>query len=76
MAEPTAELMLEILKDLQSGQKDVKAQLHGIRDELSAMRTHMAGFQTDINNLYSSQVDMQKDIERVKTRLNLSETEQ
>lgn len=76
MADATNELMLEILKELQSGQKDVKAQLHGIRDEIGAMRTHMAGFQTDINNLYSAQVDMHKDIERMKTRLNFSDTEQ
>lgn len=70
------ELMLEILKALQDGQKDVKAQLHGIRDEIGAVRTHMAAFQADINNLYSAQMDMSRELQRVKTRLNLSDTEQ
>jgi len=50
--------------------------LHSLRDEIGAMRTHMAGFQADINNLYSSQIDMGKDIERMKTRLNLTDIEQ
>lgn len=70
------ELMPEILKALQDGQKDVKAQLHGIRDEIGAVRTHMAAFQADINNLYSAQMDMSRELQRVKTRLNLSDTEQ
>lgn len=76
MADITNELMLEILKELQDGQKDIKAQLHSVRDEIGAMRTHMAGFQTDINNLYTSQVDMNKDMQRMKTRLNFTDVDQ
>ena len=76
MSEPTSDLMLEILKSLQSGQTDLKAQLHSIREEIVAMRTHMAGFQADINNLYTAQVDMGRDIDRMKQRLNLSDVEQ
>ena len=76
MADVTNELMLEILKNVQEGQKDIKAQLHTIREEIGAMRAHMAGFQTDIGNLYSGQIDMNKDIERMKSRLNLSDIEQ
>lgn len=66
-------LMLEILKSLQSGQNDIKAQLHGIREEIHAMRTHMSATQSDINNLYVGMSDMKRDIERVKTRLNLTD---
>ncbi len=76
MTTATNELLLEILKDLQSGQSDIKAQLHGIHEELNAMRTHMAGFQTDINNLYTSQVDIKRDLERVNVGLNLTEEKQ
>ncbi len=45
------ELMLEILKALQEGQQDMKAQLREIKAEIGAVRTHMHGFQSDINNL-------------------------
>lgn len=72
-AEVTNELMYEVLKEIQSGQRDLKAQIHAMRDEMRAIRTHMAGFQTDIGNLYAAQIDMSRDMERVKTRLNLSD---
>ena len=76
MAEITNELMFEVLKEIQSNQKDMKAQLHSIREEIGAVRTHMAGFQTDIGNLYSAQVEMSKDLERVQARLNLTDKPQ
>ena len=65
--------MLEVLKEIQNNQKDMKAQLHGIREEIGAVRTHMSGFQVDIGNLYTGQVEMQKDLDRVRSRLNLSD---
>ena len=69
----TNELMLEVLKEIQNNQKDMKAQLHGIREEIGAIRTHMSGFQTDIGNLYAGQVEMKKDLDRVQARLNLTD---
>lgn len=76
MSNISNELMLEILKDLQAGQADMKAQLHGIQEELGAVRTHMAGFQTDINNLYTSQTEIKRDISRMQRRLNLTDEQQ
>ena len=69
----TNELMHEILKELQAGQYVIKEMLYGIKDEISALRTHMAGFQTDIGNLYASQNSMNKELERVQRRLNLTD---
>lgn len=76
MPDVTNELMYEILKEARNNQNDMKAQLHGIREEISALRTHMAGFQTDISNLYAGQVAIGKDISRMQTRLNLTEEKQ
>lgn len=76
MVEVTNELMYEVLKDIRSGQTDLKAGLHAVREEIRAIRTHMAGFQADINNLYTAQMDMGKDLERVKVRLNLTDQQQ
>ena len=76
MTEITNELMFEVLKEIQNNQKDMKAQLHSIREEIVAVRTHMAGFQADISNLYSAQVEMSKDLERVRSRLNLTDEKQ
>lgn len=66
MSNVANELMLEVLKDLQSGQADIKVQLHSIQEELGAVRTHMAGFQADINNLYTSQAETKRGIRRQK----------
>ena len=76
MADVTNELMVELLKTLQDGQRDIKAHLNVIREEIGAMRSHMAGFQTDIGNLYSTQIEINKELERVKLRLNLTDVEQ
>ena len=76
MPEVTNELMYEVLKELRNGVSDMKAQLYGIREEISAVRTHMAATQSDVNNLYISHVDMTKDLETVKRRLNLGEQPQ
>ena len=76
MSEISNELMYEALKGVRNNQKDMKAQLHGIREEISAVRTHMAGFQADIGNLYVGQVEISKDLSRVQARLNLTDEKQ
>ncbi len=58
-----------------AGQKDLKEGIYSVREEIRALRNHMAGFQTDIGNLYASQTAMNRELERVQRRLGLNEAE-
>lgn len=73
--EVTNTLMFEVLKSIQSGQKDMQAQLHSIREEIGALRTHMNAFQSDVSNLYAGQVEMNKRLSSVENILNISKVD-
>jgi len=45
MNEVKFDLMLEILKDLQSGQKDMRVQIHEIKHEIQSLRGNMNAMQ-------------------------------
>ena len=69
----TNELILEHLKALQEDAKIARLERHEIRDEIRALKTHMAALvQSDLNR-DSQQGSVYQRLERIEQRLNLAD---
>ena len=80
MTEPTNELIYEVLKKLQLDTADIKLALVDHTRQFLRLREDMAAVRDDINNLrrddvrYESiQLQMDTRLERIETRLNLTD---
>ena len=80
MAEITNELIYEILNQLQSGMAEVKAtlddhtrQLLRIREDINNVRDDINGLRGDDLRIETMQAHMNNRLERIESRLNLSD---
>jgi hypothetical protein len=73
MAEITAELMYEILKQIQADIVSLKEGQRETNSALNALRTHMLAMQQDIQNIYTILVRHETRLDRIERRLELSE---
>jgi tetrahydromethanopterin S-methyltransferase subunit G len=74
MAELTNELLLEVLKAVQTRLTNIENGIVEVKTELQAMRGHMLAIQTDIGNLYAGQANMEARLTRIERRLELVDT--
>ncbi len=69
----TSELILEHLKALREDAKNARLERHEIRDEIRAMKAHLAGLvQSDLNR-DSQQGNVFQRLERIERRLELTD---
>jgi predicted nucleic acid-binding Zn-ribbon protein len=73
MVEITNELIYEVLKSMQTRLDRMNGALIEIKTELQAVRSHIAGMQQDISNIYVKLGDHDDRLERIETRLGLLE---
>ena len=73
MVEITNELLYEVLKSIQTRLDRMSDALGEVKTELQAMRSHIAGVQHDIANIYVKLSDHDDRLERIETRLGLLE---
>ena len=75
MTDERADLMLEILKGLQSDVSAIKRELvsQGIR--LLALEDHIRGLVTTIYGIQTDVSDLKARVDRIERRLGLSDTE-
>ena len=73
MAEATAELMLEILKQIQSDMMEVKHELRETNARLNALSSLVVGLQQGISNIYAILTRHDARLARIERRLELSE---
>lgn len=71
MPEVTNELMYEVLKHIQHDMGQMNDGMRILGNEMQAMRTHFAGFQRDISNIYDKLVGHELRLERIEKRLDL-----
>ncbi len=69
----TNELLYEVLRNVQGDISLMKADIHEIKAELQAVRGHIVAIQTDVSNIYGSQGEMKLRLDRVESRLNLTD---
>jgi predicted nucleic acid-binding Zn-ribbon protein len=73
MAEITNELMFEQLKAIRSDMSVMKSDIREIRDELRAVKSHVAGLvQSDLNR-DSAIASLTQRVERIERRLELTD---
>ncbi len=73
MVEITNELIYEVLKSMQTRLDRLNDGLGEMKSELQAVRSHIAGVQHDIANIYVKLSDHDDRLERIETRLGLLE---
>jgi hypothetical protein len=73
MSQITNELMLEILKSLQSGQTEIKAVLADHTRQLIRIREDINALRGDDLRRESIQAQMDARLQRIETRLDLTE---
>ena len=74
MADVTNELMFEDLKSMQRDLSDVKNGIGELKIELNAVRGHMISLQQDVHNIYGVLARHDARLERIESRLELSES--
>lgn len=74
MAEITNDLLYEILKSLQAGQAEIKATLADHTRQLIRIREDINALRGDDLRRESIQAQMDTRLQRIETRLDLSET--
>lgn len=74
MAEVTNELIFEVLKRLQEQVTQLQEGQRGLREDLSAIRGHMNALQRDVHNIYDRLDDHTRQLERIESRLELTES--
>ncbi len=70
MAEVTSELISEVLKSMQGRLAQMTLKLDEVRQEVSAVRTHLAGLQQDVNTVYGVLARHDARLERIERRLD------
>ena len=73
MAEVSAELVYEVLKQLQDRMSSFDRKLDEIKSEMQAMRIHSVAVQHDIQNIYAILTRHDVRLERIERRLEISE---
>jgi hypothetical protein len=73
MAEPTNELMFELLKRVHHEIGELRQDVSETKRELNVMRGHMVATQSDIHNIYGILARQDERLERIDTRLDLRE---
>jgi len=79
MAEVSNELLLEVMKDVQSsnllieGQREIRGELDAMRARLQALHVDNGATQADVKNIYLTIVGLDKRLERIETRLDIIE---
>lgn len=73
MAESSTELIIEILKGVQSSLARLNADVQELRSEFIAMRGHMLAMQQDIANIYGVLARHDARLDRIERRLGLVE---
>jgi len=68
MVEVTNELIYEVLRKLQDQGARIQADVHGIREELSAIRGHMNAMQRDIHVIYDRLDSLERRLELADAR--------
>lgn len=73
MAEVTSELISEVLKSMQGRLGQMTLKLDEVWQEVSAVRTHLAGLQQDVNTVYGVLARHDARFERIERRLDLAD---
>lgn len=73
MAEPTNELMFELLKRVHHEIGELRQDVSETKRELNVMRGHMVATQSDIHNIYGILARQDERLERIDKRLDLRE---
>ena len=73
MAEITLELIYEVLRDIQSRVAGLQDGQRSIRDELTTLRGHQLLLQKDIYNIHERLDGIEKKVDRIERRLQLSD---
>ena len=73
MAEVSADLVYEVLKQLQERMSSFDRKLDEVKSEMQAMRTHSVAVQQDIQNIYAILARHDARLERIERRLEISE---
>ena len=71
--EATNELMLEILKDLQNGQRKILDRIGNIESEILSLRKQVHSLQGDSIRRDQLMAEMSLNVDRINTRLDLSD---
>jgi len=69
----TNELMFETMKQIQAKLAEILSEIHDIKADNRALRTHMAGFMQSEVATSSTVAGLQVRIERIERRLNLND---
>lgn len=75
MTDERADLMLEILKGIQSDVSGIKRELTSQGVRLSAIEDHQRGIMTSIFGMQSDIGDLKMRVDRIEKRLGLTDTE-
>jgi hypothetical protein len=73
MPEETNELMLEILKDLQNGQRKILDRIGNIESEMLSLRKQVHSLQGDSIRRDQLMAELSLNMDRINTRLDLSD---
>lgn len=71
MIEATNELMHEVLKRIQERLDRIEDNTRVLAGDMQAVRTHMAGAQRYVANIYDRMTGHELRLERIERRLNL-----
>ena len=76
MAEISADLVYEILKQVQQDIARIKDNGHETNASLNAMRTHLTALQQDVGNIYAVLGRLDARVDRIERRLELTDAPQ
>ena len=74
MAEVTNELIYEVMKQIPDRMAKLEEGQHAIREELTTLRGHQLAMQRDIYNIHERLDVMDKRLDRIEHRLELTES--
>ncbi|MGR7997304.1 hypothetical protein [Xanthobacter sp. ZOL 2024] len=73
MAEVASELIHEVPKSMRGRFDPMTLKLDGVRREISAISTHLAGLQQNMNTVYGVLARQDARLERIEPRLDLAD---
>ncbi len=76
MTEVSAELVFEVLKQIQDRLGRLEGRMDEVKGELQAIRTHMLAFQQDFSGIHMILVRYEGRFERIERRLELTDAPQ
>ena len=75
MTDDRADLMLEILKGIQTDIRDVKHELSSLGTRVSALEDHFRGTLTTLYGIQADMTRLRDRVDRIEHRLGLRDTE-